>query len=98
MMNCGIATLYLFIVVKMIEYLTSTFIIPCSTFCGSKTAVKGKFFQQPKILLFIYNSFINIAISLTALSIPTRTALETILWPMLNSSISLRPLKAFMVL
>jgi len=38
------------------------------------------------------------AAAMTALSIPTSTALETMLWPMLNSSISYRPLKAFMVL
>ena len=57
MMNCGIAEFMLrnrsalsFIVVKMIEYLTSTFIIPCSIFCGSKTAVKVKFFQKAKML------------------------------------------------
>ena len=32
MMKCGIATLSLFSKIKMIEYLTSIFVIPCSIF------------------------------------------------------------------
>jgi hypothetical protein len=32
MMKCGIAALSLFSKIKMIEYLTSTFVIPCSIF------------------------------------------------------------------
>jgi hypothetical protein len=40
-----------FILVKMIEYLTSIFIIPCSIFCGSKQVRKVEFFQKAKVLL-----------------------------------------------
>ena len=45
-----------------------------------------------------YSPLTNSLISLTARSIPTKAALETMLWPMRYSSISDNPLKALMVL
>jgi len=49
-----------FIVVKMIEYLTSTFIISCSIFCGSKQIRKFEFVTTQVHSSMVYGSRLEV--------------------------------------